>query len=669
MNTQMRRFLISSLLISLATTAIAEESSSVEEVEVLGNRTTQDTLIDVNLETYNGFENIINRAEFEHRLVDVSDIINSSVSAQIRKSGGLGSTSSFSIRGSSGKQVNLFLDGMLLTSPRTGSSNISIIPSSIIEQIEIYPDFTPSEFGDANLGGAINIHTRIPEQGFGGKALIGYGSFNSRRLGLDFWGGNDKTEAIVAMDYTASDNDFKIGKKHCEKAFVTCGNSKKREMAGYEQYSALSKVRHHFNEQYSLQVLLGSAQGNNEIPVPNNRRSHKAKLDSELHQFNIMLQSDGDTVRWGTRLYGNEQKEKYKKQTIGNSGATTIDALTLQKQDSIGLNLFSDIEFWRNTLGLALDYSHTKNNTQDKRNQLDLDATREKLALILSDKLQIIDMLSFNASYRSTLYKDKTDTDKSTSINKANCQSGDKDCAKFEKTMNSWQVGFALTPNDDWVIKANYGVMNRMPTLTERFGQTGTFIGNANLKHEESTNIDFGVLYKRDWLELNAAVFNKDLKNSIVTLYDARTGIGKPFNVAKANIKGLEALARFHIGHLVSFHLGGQWLDSKKNSELRFEDGNQMPGIYHRTYQAGIAIHNDTHSAQLNYYYDDEMYFDRGNNLKAPHRELLNASYTWTIGPFAWNLSANNILNKEYFDFNFFPSQGRSFTTTLSYNF
>lgn len=662
----MHRLLLTSLALGFAS-AVFAESSSLEEVEVLGTRNSQDTLIDVDLETYNGFENIINRAEFENQLVDVSDIINRSVSAQIRKSGGLGSTSSFSIRGSSGKQVNLFLDGMLLTSPRTGSSNISIIPSSIIEQIEIYPDFTPSEFGDANLGGAINIHTRIPEQGFGGRAAVSYGSFNGRRLGLDFWGGNDKTEAILAMDYTASDNDYPMGKKHCEKAFVTCGTSKKRLMAAYEQYSLLSKVRHHFNEKYSLQVLLGSAKGSNEVPTPNNRRSHKAKLDSQLHQFNILLQSDGELIRWGTRLYGNEQKEDYKKQTIGNN-STTIDALTAQKQDSLGLNLFTDIDIWQNTLGLALDYSHTKNNTQDKRNQLDLDATREKLALILSDKWQVIDMLSFNATYRSTLYKDKTDTDTSTSLNKANCQAGDKDCAKFEKTMNSWQVGFALTPGD-WVIKANYGKMNRMPTLTERFGQTGTFIGNANLKHEESTNMDFGVIYQHTWFELHTAVFKKDLENRIVTIYDARTGIGKPFNVAKAEITGFEALTRFHIGKLVSIYAGGQWMDSKKRSTIKFEDGNKMPGIYHRTYQAGISIHHQSHLAQLNYYYDDEMYFDSGNYLKAPSRELLNASYTWTIQRFSWNLSINNLLDKEYFDYNFFPSQGRSFTTTLSYNF
>lgn len=638
----------------------------MEEIEVFGTAQERPTLADINLETYNGFADVLHRADFEHRLVDIGDIINQSVSAQIRKSGGLGSNSQVSIRGSSGKQINVYLDGMLLTSPQSGSNTLSIIPTSLIEQIEIYPDFTPGQLGDANIGGALNIRTRLPKSGFGGRIATAFASFNTFQQDLGLWGGTEETQAIAALSYSQSDNNYPVDPKDCLKVQRICADDKKRQRAGFEQYSAVSKVRHNFNQQYSLQVLLGTAKTNNQVPEYRNYKIPKAEVESELNQFHIMFQSETEFFNWGTRFYGNQQKERFDSVVVG-APSTRNDTHVRQQLDNLGGNFFTELYTAGNTLSLALDYSEANSDSDNKQWDFDIAAKRKKLSISLSDHWQIVDSFALNAVVRSNQYHDTTDVPPIITGFRAHCSGNDKNCANYKKTHNSWQAGFAWTPSN-WTIKANIGETIRMPTLTERFGVSGNFVGNAKLKHEQSKSWEAGVLYNDKWVDASLIYFNKTIQDGIYVFYFAQ-GIGKPENVSKVDLSGSELFIRLRLGEYFSVFAGGQWLDSYNHSEAVAYKGKKLAGIYHQTLQTGIAVESEKHQWSLTYHQDKEMWFDHPNRIVAPDRKVFDTSYTLRISSFTVNFSVNNIFDHRYYDFNFLPAPGRSFSTTISYNF
>src|SRR5690554_4681143 len=59
-----------------------------------------------------GLVRIIPRSEFKNRTVNLSDVLNDQAGVQIRQSGGLGSYSSVSLRGSNARQVQVVVDGI-----------------------------------------------------------------------------------------------------------------------------------------------------------------------------------------------------------------------------------------------------------------------------------------------------------------------------------------------------------------------------------------------------------------------------------------------------------------------------------------------------------------------------------------------------------------------------
>lgn len=643
------------------------QANDIEEVEVFGTKQNRPTLADVDLSTYNGFEDVLNRADFEHRLVDISDIINQSISAQIRKSGGLGSSSQVAIRGSSGKQVNVYLDGMLLTNPQSGNNSISVIPTSLIEQIEIYPDFTPAQLGDANIGGALNIRTRLPKPGFGGRVASSFGSFNTFQNDLGLWGGSEDTQAIFALSHSQSDNNYRVKPEKClEINQSICDSAKKRQRAAFEQYSFLSKVSHQFNEQYTLQVLLGSAKTKNQVPSFLNYKNPKADVENDLNQLHALFQSEGDIFSWGTRLYGNQQKEQFDS-VIVNAPNTRNDMHVKQRLDTFGSNVFSELYLAGNSLSLALDYSESQSRSDDEKHLYKVKSKREKLSLSLSDHWQIIDTFAINAVVRSIQYKDSTDIPTINAGFGAHCSGENKECTRYNKIHNSWQTGFAWTPGN-WTLKANIGETIRMPTLSERFGVTGNFVGTPTLKHERSKSYELGTLYNSDIWDFSLVTFKKDIHNGIYVFYYAQ-GIGKPENVSRVELSGNELFARLKLSRYLSFFAGKQWLSSKNHSDAPAHKGKKLAGIYHQSIQAGVTIATDNHQWTLTHYRDSDMHYDHSNRIKAPERKVFDTSYTVNIQNFTLNFSINNIFNQYYYNYNFLPTPGRNISTTVSYNF
>jgi vitamin B12 transporter len=90
----------------------------------------------------------------------VADALRVLPELRIKESGGPGSLTTVSIRGSSSAQVLILLDGVPFNRPDQASVDLSTLPIQNVERIEVLRGPFSAIYGSAALGGVINIVTR-----------------------------------------------------------------------------------------------------------------------------------------------------------------------------------------------------------------------------------------------------------------------------------------------------------------------------------------------------------------------------------------------------------------------------------------------------------------------------------------------------------------------------
>lgn len=111
---------------------------------------------------------------------DLGEVLARSQGVGVRRSGGLGSDTRFSLNGLQDDQIRLFLDGVPLELAGYGLG-LANVPVNLVERVEIYRGVVPSRFGSDALGGAINL---MSDQRTNGAASVSYqaGSFGTHRM-------------------------------------------------------------------------------------------------------------------------------------------------------------------------------------------------------------------------------------------------------------------------------------------------------------------------------------------------------------------------------------------------------------------------------------------------------------------------------------------------------
>src|SRR5262249_56257961 len=103
---------------------------------------------------------------------------------QVRRYGGLGSSSTVAVRGFSPGQVQVYLDGVPLSRANNEVVNLSDLPLDAIDRVEVYRGVTPLVFAQSGPGGVVNLVPRRPGAEPVTAASVSYGSFETRKVDL-----------------------------------------------------------------------------------------------------------------------------------------------------------------------------------------------------------------------------------------------------------------------------------------------------------------------------------------------------------------------------------------------------------------------------------------------------------------------------------------------------
>lgn len=126
---------------------------------------------------------VVETERARQRSADLGEVLARSEGVGVRRSGGLGSSTRFSLQGLSDEQVRFFLDGVPLEFAGY-PFGIANVPVNALARVEIFRGVVPIRFGADALGGAVNLVSPEPARGNGAAVSYQVGSFGTYRLSL-----------------------------------------------------------------------------------------------------------------------------------------------------------------------------------------------------------------------------------------------------------------------------------------------------------------------------------------------------------------------------------------------------------------------------------------------------------------------------------------------------
>ncbi len=201
--------LLSSLLLACLCNGFSEDiaeehndsCATVQELEkmlILGRRKS----------SYSISTKSLKAEDFAGKHSDIASVMNTFCGVTIRRTGGIGTYSDMSIRGSGSNQVQVYLDGLPLNSATGGAVDLSKIPLNQIREITLYNTSAPIEFGGLNAGGVVELSTNPQSGNSVVTGLTEIGTYGYMKAGAFLGKTHDFFTNRLSVDYAHSDNDF-----------------------------------------------------------------------------------------------------------------------------------------------------------------------------------------------------------------------------------------------------------------------------------------------------------------------------------------------------------------------------------------------------------------------------------------------------------------------------
>ena len=444
-----------------------------------------------------------------------SELLKTVNSVSFNSNGALGSLQTAEIRGSGSRRTNVYLDGSPLIYSHDGTFDISAIPVSIIDRIEIITSGFGKKGQNVAVGGIINIVTKkasdkpemyvefengsfLPLAGnwaslFDSQTVnTGY-SFRKNGHGIVLNAGYQRASNNYVYKTNANDSWSIRDNAGMWAAFVSLNADGK---AGDFQYSSNNLFRF-----MHLRVP-----GSVSWPIPDDYQktlilstANTVKKDN----FNIAFGYSYNPFEYFSSSYSKHNKHKlylngsadyYITDTVSSSVFANIN-FDMDKSTSLGSDV---IKRFNPVLGCSFDFS--------------------------LGNIEILPMVQ--AGYASDL----------------------------KAVVPSASVGLEYVLLNNLTLTANASYAKNLPAFSdmywpyEDYGEWGSYKGNPDLKPEKALSADFGISYASDNLNYSGCAFVKKIDDMIAMDCDADSNMTMK-NISKTFFWGFDQTARFDFGN------------------------------------------------------------------------------------------------------------------------
>jgi len=597
----------------------------------------------------------------------VMQLLSEQAGASVTRLGGMGSTATVSLRGSTANQVLVYVDGVPYNTVTGGGVDVGAIPLGDVERIEIYRGMSPIAFGASAIGGVVSITTALPKDNRiglevgGGSFTTYYGNaraaWNRGRFhlyaGLHAFSSRGDFAFVNTMATTANPADDITVRRHSNDLFQIDGVVRAAvDLAGERRLTATASwfARDQGLPGYGL------------IAEPHARLGTLRVTGSLAYES---MHDHGALGQVRALAYATCNRTHFR-DLDGHIAAGSTDARDHTGTAGITLAMQRSLWPWLLLSGI-LDGRYDGFRPSDVRasgwpaSRLFGAAGLESDFWIEPVRFDVIASLRVEAAREKTSGRDNFDALLPTSPPANHVLPIAR--LSFIKQLAAWLS-----------VRANGGRYARLPSTIELYGNTGYLLGNPTLRPESGVNADFGPLVSRTgaassltWSTAGFASWVSDLIQ-----YQMAGGRARARNIGSARILGVESSATLVLGRHLRLFASFTFTDARDTTTVPAYRDRQL--ALHPRYRAYArpewrAVQLGK-SVALGFYADLDAtagnYLDPSNSQQLPSRLLVGAgAYAELPAGLRLQASGRNLLDARVIDLAGYPLPGREFYLTL----
>jgi outer membrane receptor protein involved in Fe transport len=592
----------------------------------------------------------------------------------VTRHGSYGSLATLSLRGSPPNQVMVYADGVPLNGALVGTVDIGLLPLTAAQRIEVYRGQSPLAFGTSAIGGVLSLTTEAPASSQG-TLHSGVGSYGTRMVGGEAAYAGRRLRLVGRLGLFRTRADFPYVNDLGTTLDASDDQRVRRENNQLDQQDAAVRAELALPGRRELAVAAGAIAREQGLPPRGQLRAIAAQLTRRRLHGSASYQSRDDLGEGGrlrATLYTLASDQRFQdlqseiafRPTHTRDRSFTVGATGLASQP-VGRAL---VLSWLGDARHEAFHPHTY--IEDSQPG---DGQRDSAALGMSASLWLERLaLELILTARGELSHERRSAGHGLLAGAPDASGTDS------HLLPVLRLGLSQAAHESLRLRANAGYYARLPTLFERYGNSGTIIGSPGLASERGLTADVGARWAlsgsraRFGLLVDGALFatqSRDLIDLQQEGYFARfrnlgrtRGLGAELSVdARAGVAHLflqttlqdlrdRSADAAHRGRPVAGH---PWLRGYLRPELR---ALPLPGRLSAGVYADAALMSGS-------------YYDPASQNQRPARAMLGAGgYLAHAGAgLRAVVSAYNLGGDQTPEVTGFPLPGRSLFVTLHF--
>lgn len=505
-----KKLLLSAALVSASLPALAQveetEEKTLETVFITGflPETTEDLTISVT---------VLDDEDLSLRNAPyLADQLRAAPGVGVSRSGSFGGLTQVRIRGAEANHTLVLLDGIEISDPLSGETDFGLVSGLSAQRIEIARGEQSAFYGSDAIGGVVNVVSDDPE---GVNAGIEAGSFSTARFNGGFGRAFDNSGFNIAASAFSTDG------------VDTSGLGGEKD--GSQALSIMATGQTLITPGWSIDGL---------VRFSDTKSDFDADTDFDGRLNDVDRVSESQQFSFGGALQGR---------------AFNLDHLLRASYNEVVRESLADGIFTGETEGKRTKLSYipstqleTTNGVFEFAGLIDWESEEyERRAPASpfgdSNQNQSFDTLGIAAEVRADFGP--------LALN-GSARYDDND-GRFDDA-TTWRVGAVYGVGDAGRLRASAGVGVKNPTFTELFGFfPASFIGNPNLKPEQSTSWEIGWDGKTGPLNYSLTYFEAKLKDEIFTQFNSDFTSSPANRSGDSERSGLEAEFAYAISETI----------------------------------------------------------------------------------------------------------------------
>jgi vitamin B12 transporter len=568
----------------------------------------------------------------------VADVLENYTSVFLKDYGADAALKTVSLRGTASEHLLVLVNGSRINSLQNGLVDFSLLPLTDVERIEIVHSGSSALYGADALGGVVNILTRRPSSDLRFQAELGGGSFGLQRYTLEAQGRVGEIGLLGGYSSERGRDDFPF----YSQGGAALGSEERRINSDFFRRQAYLHATVGLDEQSLLAFSTQQVVADRGTPGDLRFQSEFARQNDD--DVNI-LASYSDThvehVEFSVKTAFHYNLETYDDPTFGINSFYKTVFFNVNPQARARISRFQSL-----ILGGELGQGVLYGNDFDGR------IARVQRSAYASNEFQfeferpLLDRISL---YQTLRYDYISDVD--------------------DALTPKLGVNVRILREGNLRLRSSFGWNFRAPSFNDMYYRG---FSNPNLKPERSTSFDVGVLTTlQSWGEHTVELTYYHLRTKDRILFDPTTYL--PVNIGEATCTGLEGryqgdFLEKTVGLTLSYTLADA-RKANRDSDTDPSYNKQLPYVPANVATLNLAFRFEPVVLSVTHSFVGRRYTRADNSEWLSPYHLTNANVVVTIPMSSRRLFAkaevNNIFDKDYEVFQYYPMPGRNFRFTV----